>query len=341
MAAVAILAIACAAQSTELIWSVLNVPRLSAKLLMLVPKVGRLAPKEAISLSPTILASQPPVFGIASAAVAIFLMALAAAVTELIWSSPNVPRLAANDAMFAPRPGSCEPNDARDDSPPPKSLPRPSMTLAAERIITVSARALTPPSISALSMDAPATNGIAFIMNLDRSVPNSAKPSPRFTIEAIPAIKSATAKAAIAPAKYPVPSSTLESTFLTPSINGVTLVMNSDRFLPISGNPELIPDMAPPTMLPTKLPRAYPIRPSVSPPSAINSLNPGICASAPAAATTMAIMPINAARPNAPSIAAAEGIILTIAHAAAIASSSTDRDSADVIVDSIGISCIL
>ena len=150
------------------------------------------------------------------------------------------------------------------------------MTLAAVRINTVSARVLTPSIIVAFKSDAPIINGVAFIINCDRSVPKSANDDPKDTIDAIPSMSSATLNAAIAPAKYPAPSSTLESTILTPIINGVALTMNFDRSNPICGSDDEIPSAIPPTILPINLPNALPINANVSPPSVINSLKPGI-----------------------------------------------------------------
>ena len=85
------------------------------------------------------------------------------------------------------------------------------------------------------------------------------------------------------------------------------------------------PLMTPPAIPPTKFPIAVPISLKLSPPSARISLKPGILASNPAAVTTAAITPMNAARPRAPLIASAEGILLTIRHAADNARRSTDK----------------
>ena len=76
----------------------------------------------------------------------------------------------------------------------------------------------------------------------------------------------------------------------------------------ISGNPEVTPAANPPTILPTKLPNAYPIDDKKLPPSSTNFVSPGICESAPNATRTNPIIPINADNPNAPSIAPDIGI---------------------------------
>ena len=66
-----------------------------------------------------------------------------------------------------------------------------------------------------------------------------------------PLISSATVKAIIAAARIPTPVNTLSSTILTPSINGVTFSMNSDKHSPNFGNNCMTASEKPATKLPS------------------------------------------------------------------------------------------
>ena len=108
--------------------------------------------------------------------------------------------------------------------------------------------------------------------------------------------------------------------------------MNEDNASPNCGSKpitaEPIPVIIPPTIPPMKFPMAVPTSPNVTPPSASNSLKPGIFDNNPAAVITAAIIPMNAASPSAPSIAISEFIPLTIEHASDKASINIDIDIA-------------
>ena len=169
-AASAISLIASAAHDTVFTVLSSNVPRLVANAFRLVPRSAKYPPKVPISLSPTILPSQPPSLGSDSAASAIAFIALAAHDTVVTVLSSNVPRLVAKSLRFLPRAGSCEPNFSKEE-PPVIHEVSPSRIFAAVNMRIVSANAFTPLSISGLRVDAPSIKGVRFVMNSDRLVP--------------------------------------------------------------------------------------------------------------------------------------------------------------------------
>ena len=193
--------------------------------------------------------------GIAADASAKVLTALAAQLILVRSSLPKPPISEANALRPAPSNPNCAPNNS-NDNPPPINLLMPFKKFAAVRIMIVSARALIPSSIDGLIVDDITINGIAFIINCDNCVPRSANDDAKGLRDAIELIKLVAVSATIVAASIPIPSSIEESTILIPTINGVAFIINSERFLPISGSPEDNPAPIPPIMLPTKLPIA-------------------------------------------------------------------------------------
>ena len=79
-----------------------------------------------------------------------------------------------------------------------------------------------------------------------------------------------------------------------PIIKGCTPTINPDSAMPNCGNNVNISAAKPATILPTKAPIALPIRAKVAPPSAINSLKPGILDRPPNANKTSVKPPVSA-----------------------------------------------
>ena len=106
----------------------------------------------------------------------------------------------------------------------------------------------------------------AFLENSTIDLPKSDKLSPNFdqsvsprSQEDIPFINSAAESINIVSAKFFAPVIIVVSTFRIPLKNGSKLVAKSDKYVPIVGNPENIPDVKPPIILPINEPIPYPI----------------------------------------------------------------------------------
>ena len=155
--------------------------------------------------------------------------------------------------MLGPNSANSAPKSA-SEVPPVSHDVNPSRTFAAVSASIAPAKLLTPSITVESTAFTPLINGIAFVMNVDNSVPNVAKLEPPDIIEATPVIKSAAVNASIAPAKIPTPANTVSSTILTPLINGIAFVINWDSNSPICGNPSATPVAKPFTRFPTRDP---------------------------------------------------------------------------------------
>ena len=96
----------------------------------------------------------------------------------------------------------------------------------------VSAKAFIPVAAEGSIVFAIVINGNALSINADNCTPISASEGQNGNNDVIPAIRSATDNAIIAAARIPAPAKTDSSTILTPVINGVALVINSDKQVP-------------------------------------------------------------------------------------------------------------
>ena len=137
--------------------------------------------------------------------------------------------------------------------------------------------------------------------------PKSASSPPNLEIELSPVIKEAIdsrilepVNASITSTKDFTPSKVVESICLAPAINGSSLVMKSDKFVPTVGSVEVAPSANPPTIPPTNCPIAVPTICRKFPPSDTSHSTPGICARPPKIASAAAISVTTAVIPATP-----------------------------------------
>ena len=132
----------------------------------------------------------------------------------------------------------------------------------------------------------------------------SDKEEPPVSQEVKPSSRSAAVMSMIASVRALTPVSILGLMLDAPSMNGCTLVMKEDKSAPICGNELETPLINPPTIPPTNPPIAVPMVWRSWPPSLISHSSPGIRASPPTAARTIANSVITAPIPRTPTMAA-------------------------------------
>ena len=276
----------------------------SANPLMPSPRSSSPSPNASKSLlSPVIKETKPPLFGTVPASFVNVRPTCAAALTV----SGLIPAVATAKALIP------SPSNLRSSLNPSRSSFSPTILARIPPSFGISAvasakvfKALAEAVIAGPSILSPPTVLEKLLIAVPRGTKaavNLVRASSPVIQEVIALSRSAPVKIRIVDARDLTPSSMDASNPEAPSINGWRFVMNVERFVAISGRPEVIPALKPPTILPTKFPIAYPTVARNSPPSATSSCKPGILLRPPAITSTPASMPRTAANATAPEIA--------------------------------------